>query len=143
MAGVNYDQIAAHNITYGGDLVLNFWTTDSFATWTVFHLFDMTGVAFEHLASLSIGTGAEGNVYAGLSFKYVADGEWVADGGSDKPTLKFSEKSGDLTVALVPEPSTLLIAGIGVAMTFYQARRKAARRRQRLQANAVVGSVSA
>jgi len=139
-AGINYDQIAAGNVTYGGDLVLNFWTTESFATWTVFHLFDFTGVAFEHLSSVSIGTGAEGNVYAGLSFQYKADGEWIADGGSDKPTLTFNEKTGDLTVALVPEPSTLLIAGIGVAMTFYQARRKAARRRQRLQATAGVSA---
>jgi autotransporter-associated beta strand protein len=142
-AGINYDQIAAGNITYGGDLVLNFWTTESFATWTVFHLFDFTGVAFEHLSSVSIGTGAVGNVYAGLSFRYVSDGEWIADGGSEKPTLTFNENTGNLTVALVPEPSTLLIAGIGVAMTFYQARRKAARRRQRLQAQAVDGSVSA
>ena len=139
-AGINYDQIAAGNITYGGDLVLNFWTTESFATWTVFHLFDFTGVAFEHLSSLTIGTGAEGNVYAGLSFRYVSDGEWIADGGSEKPTLTFSERTGDLTVALVPEPSTLLIAGIGIAMTFYQARRKVSRRRQRLQANAGVAA---
>ena len=142
-AGINYDQIAAHDITYGGDLVLNFWTTESFAAWTVFDLFKFTGVATEHFASVKIGTGEVGNVYAGLSFVYRADGEWIADGGSDKPTLTFSEKTGDLTVALVPEPSTLLIAGIGVAMTFYQARRKAARRRQRVQANAGVAGVSA
>jgi hypothetical protein len=61
-------------------------------------------------------------------------GDWISTWTSDNQRLIFSQSSGTLTV--VPEPSTIVFAGIGIAMFGWSTwtRRRAKARRQAIEA---------
>ncbi|NCY02247.1 MAG: PEP-CTERM sorting domain-containing protein, partial [Planctomycetia bacterium] len=128
-----YDQVvSAGNVTYGGNLVVDF-QRGGFAAFDVWQLF----TAADHLANFS--TVSARGFYGDLSFSKVDDGEWRATGGSlgDGESLSFYVNdlhafNGRFTagqLVLVPEPSTLVIAGIGLAVIGW--RRCSQRRRTR------------
>jgi len=123
-AGINYDSLVVSNpggLTYGGTLGLNFWNTQTFSDWTVFHLFDFTGTAHEDFESVT-SLAAVGNVYGGLIFNGPGvSGAWTAEVGNGQ-SLVFYEATGNLVV--VPEPSTILGAVLGIGLVAWRYRRQ-------------------
>lgn len=115
---VNYDQFATSgNVAFGGDLYID-WTqvgSTTFSSFTTFNLFDgstYTGNFSDVLLSANVGP------YAGLGFTQFGT-EWstapfVGQSGQSQ-WLVFQAQSGNLVV--VPEPSTIVFAGLGVAMS--------------------------
>jgi hypothetical protein len=129
-----YDQVAAlGNVNFGGisggTLAINF-LSGGFADNTVWQLF--SGGSFSgHLATVT----ATGSYSP--TFSYIGMGKWEAplDGGrslafyeSDYYAIGDTYKAGQLV--LVPEPSTIVFAGIGLFVLGWQRvakRRRAAR----------------
>jgi hypothetical protein len=64
----------------------------------------------------------------------VQAGDWITGWNSDQQRLVFSQSTGSLTI--VPEPSTIVFAGIGMAMFGWSTwtRRRANVRRQAIEA---------
>ena len=126
-AGTDYDQVALSNgsLTYNGELALSF--SGSYALGTSFSLFDGFSTHFGELDSVTLTTPVD-SVYNGLAFtKSVFDGEvvWWTQPNTSGQSLKFEQATGNLIV--VPEPSTIVIASIGVALAgLWRARRRKA-----------------
>jgi len=138
-----YDQVVAlGNVNYGGTLAIDF-TTGGFANFDVWQLF--SGASHTGHFSSVRATGS----YDSLEFKFVGGGEWQATGGSlgEGQSLSFYEdnshaigdryKAGQLV--LVPEPSTIVFAGIGLFVMGW--RRLAKRRRAARSALDAVAAV--
>ena len=124
VAGTDYDALKGTDLEYGGALKLDFWNTQAFSDWTVFHLFDFTGSMTEHLGSIQ-SLASVVTDYNDLIFTHVvgSDGFWVWGAeASNGQTLLFYEATGNLVV--VPEPSAIVIAGIGVAIAAWRFRRR-------------------
>lgn len=107
-------------LTYGGTLNINFTTSGSQANGTTWSLFDPLGGVSGSFATLN-GTGQA--PYAGLAWGLATSstntfdqrygpGVWLSTwtGGQ---RLIFKQATGDITV--VPEPSTFVMAGAGIA----------------------------
>ena len=159
VGGTDFDQVnvAANfsgNLHYDGYLDFNFSTSTLFDNGVSFQLFtypnpgefpDVTITG--DLAGINQTTGV-GSKYADLSFtsynnfSNVAErdflaakfgfqqGDWISSWSNDHQRLIFSQSAGTLTV--VPEPSTIVFAGIGMAMFGWSTwtRRRANARRQ-------------
>ena len=127
-----YDQIAgSSSITYGGTLALAL--SGSYADYTTFDLFSGFTSHTGDLSSITLA--ALGSPYAALSFTGPdGSGDWYTGWTAGNQQLKFSESTGTLTV--VPEPSTIVFAGIGMAMFGWSSwtRRRAKARRQAIEA---------
>ncbi len=116
--GNNYDQYATDGaVNFGGTLNLD-WAqvgSSTFTSWTTFSLFD-GGSYTGNFSQVNLA----GNVapYAGLTFNPFGS-EWKTDpfigAGGQSQWLVFQSQSGNLVV--VPEPSTIVFAGLGVAMS--------------------------
>jgi hypothetical protein len=142
-----YDQIAVSggSINYGGTLGLTL--SGSYVNNTSFNLFSGITNPSGNLNSINLSAG--GSPYAGLTFsnytntsQLVRDefslsaGDWITDANpTTLQRLKFSQSTGTLTV--VPEPSTIVFAGIGMAMFGWSTwtRRRANARRQVIEAS--------
>jgi autotransporter-associated beta strand protein len=132
--GLYAQVIGATTVAFGGALNIDFkqggFAIDDF--WQLFGGASYSG----HFTSIAA-TGA----YGSLTFGYLGDGEWKATGGNlgvgqslsfyenDSHAFKGLFKAGQLV--LVPEPSTLAIAGIGIFIAGWRAckRRRDLRRR--------------
>lgn len=113
-AGTQFDQVAfsggSKTVSWGGalDLVLS----GSYANFTQFPLFsgftsqsgDLSGISFS----------APGSPYSLLSFSGPVGGVWKTGTTEAGQSVEFDQATGVLTI--VPEPSSLAIAGAGVAM---------------------------
>ena len=132
-----YDQlIGSSTLDYGGTLALTMNTQASYDDFTTFNLFSGFTSTSGTLGGITLN--ADGTDFAGLTF--TQDGSsgdwytgWIANSG-DGQQLKFSQSTGTLTV--VPEPSTIVFAGIGMAMFGWSTwtRRRAKSRRQAIEA---------
>jgi autotransporter-associated beta strand protein len=132
-----YDQlIGSSTLNYGGTLALTMNTQASYDDFTTFNLFSGFTSTSGTLGGITLN--AVGTDFAGLTF--TQDGStgdwytgWIATGG-DGQQLKFSQSTGTLTV--VPEPSTIVFAGIGMVMFGWSTwtRRRAKSRRQAIEA---------
>ena len=146
-AGSLFDQVAftggSAPLTYGG--LLNLTLSGSYADQTSFGLF--SGFTSQSGSLSAITLSATGSPYSGLSFSnftntsladqtyyHLASGDWITGWTTSHQRLIFSQSSGTLTV--VPEPSTIVFAGIGVAMFGWSTwtRRRAQARRQVIDA---------
>jgi hypothetical protein len=122
--------------TYAGTLALNLTNSGTSVTGASWQLFDF-GPPTSQNGNLSGVTLAATGPYSGLNFfaastgnyfdqKYGA-GVWLSDWTAGGQRFIFSQSNGQLTV--VPEPSTIVFAGIGAAMlgwhTWTRSRRKA------------------
>ena len=138
VAGVDYDSLNITNtngLEYGGNLQLDFWNTQAFADWSVFRLFDFTGATTDHFGSIQTLASVVTD-YNDLIFTHtVGSGDyWVWEAqASNGQTLLFYEASGTLVV--VPEPATIVFAGIGIAISVW---RRCRRRPQILSSAQVV-----
>ena len=132
----DYDQIiGSSSLTYAGTLAL---TLDSLTTTyednTVFDLFSGFTSTSGTLGGITLS--AAGTDYAGLTFSSADEnGDWLSTWNGNNQALRFSQANGTLTV--VPEPSTIVFAGIGMAMFGWSTwtRRRANVRRQAIEAS--------
>lgn len=138
-----YDQIVSlGSVTYGGALALDF-TSGGFANFDVWQLFSGSGHS-GHFSSV-VATGS----YGDLTFNFIGDGEWQATGGllASGQSLSFYEDNSNAIgtryqagqLVLVPEPSTIMFAGIGLFVAGWRswAQRRASRRSRNAMAPAV------
>lgn len=149
-----YEQIIGSGgssaLNYGGTLALTMGETTFYDEGTTFNLFTgFTGSPTGNLSAVTLN--AVGTDYDGLTFqsfdsisvdgqnflnaKYgLVSGDWFSDFTSNSQALVFSQSTGTLTV--VPEPSTIVFAGIGMAMFGWSTwtRRRAKSRRQAIEA---------
>ena len=116
--GGTYDQFSTTGaINFGGSLNVD-WAqvgSSTFANYTAFDLFDGGSYAGNFSSVALVGATAP---YASLTFTQNGS-EWstqpfVGEGGQNQ-WLVFQSQSGNLVV--VPEPSTIVFAGLGVAMS--------------------------
>lgn len=137
--GVADEYVVNGLLTYGGSLSINFTDSGTQANGTTWSLLDPLGGVSGSFAGIG-GTGA--GPYAGLAWglatsstntfdnRYGA-GVWLSDwtgSGATAQRLIFNQATGDLTV--VPEPSTFVMAGAGIA-AFALRRWRRARERSR------------
>ncbi len=116
--GGTYDQfVTTGPITFGGSLNID-WAqvgSSTYANLTSFDLFDGGSYAGNFSAVALTGATAP---YGGLSFTQNGSewttGSFVGQGGQNQ-WLVFQSQTGNLVV--VPEPSTIVFAGLGVAMS--------------------------
>ena len=115
---ITYDQFSTTGaINFGGSLNVD-WAqvgSSTFANYTAFDLFDGGSYAGNFSSVALVGATAP---YASLTFTQNGS-EWstqpfVGEGGQNQ-WLVFQSQSGNLVV--VPEPSTIVFAGLGVAMS--------------------------
>jgi len=158
--GTDFDQVNFASgfsngvLTYAGFLELNFTSSTTFDEGTSFLLFNKgdVGTFAGDLAGINITTTTGASPYAGLTFASFSTfsndeqtflttrfgaqaGDWISSwNGAGEQRLIFSQANGTLTV--VPEPSTIVFAGIGLAMFGWSTwtRRRANARRQVLEA---------
>ena len=152
--GVNYDQVnygagfQSGVLTYNGFLDLNFTTATAFDNGTSFQLFAAGEFGTSRTGDLVGIDPTTGGSYNGLTFTNYAGasqsekdyfglvaGDWISSwNGDGHQRLIFSQSTGTLTV--VPEPSTIVFAGIGMAMFGWSTwtRRRAKARRQVIEA---------
>lgn len=127
-----YDQIAgSSSMNYGGTLALTL--SGSYVDQTTFDLF--SGFTTYTGTFSAITLSATGSDYDGLTFSGAdANGDWLSTWNGNNQALKFSQSTGTLTV--VPEPSTIVFACIGMAMFGWSTwtRRRAKTRRQAIEA---------
>jgi hypothetical protein len=126
-----YDQVVAlGNVNYGGTLAIDF-STAGFATYDFWQLF--SGASHSGHFSSVTATGA----YGSLTFSRIGTGEWQATGGllGAGQSLSFYEDNSNPYVSagqlvLVPEPSTIVFAGIGLLVVGWRrwSQRRAYRR---------------
>jgi autotransporter-associated beta strand protein len=146
-----YEQlIGSSTLNYGGTLALTM-TSDvtTYDKGTFFSLFTGWSSGSGNLSAVTLS--AVGTDYDGLTFqsfdsisvdgqnflnaKYgLVSGDWLSSFNSNQQALVFSQSTGTLTV--VPEPSTIVFAGIGMAMFGWSTwtRRRAKSRRQAIEA---------
>ena len=154
--GIDFDQVkfAAGGDTgvlnYNGFVDLNFTTSTTFDNGVSFLLFNNsdTGTYASNLVGFNTTTTTGASPYSGLTFTDFAGtnqsdkdyfglvtGDWISSwNGDGHQRLIFSQSTGTLTV--VPEPSTIVFAGIGMAMFGWSTwtRRRANARRQAIEA---------
>jgi hypothetical protein len=116
--GDNFDQFSTTGaISFGGNLNID-WAqvgSSTFTNYTAFDLFDGGSYAGNFSSVALVGATAP---YASLGFTQNGS-EWstqafVGEGGQSQ-WLVFQSQTGNLVV--VPEPSTIVFAGLGVAMS--------------------------
>ena len=106
--GATYDAIdvsQSGGLSYGGDLSLSF--SDVFGDGTSFGLFGFTGSPSGSYASVT----ASGS-YGALTFSN-SGGVWTA-AATNGQTFTFTEATGSLVI--VPEPASVVLAGIGASL---------------------------
>jgi T5SS/PEP-CTERM-associated repeat protein len=105
--------LIGNSVNYGGALTFNI-TSYTPAVGDAFTVFNMTGGASE--------SGDFSSVEVGSTFLTDVDGLWI--GTNAGVTYQFSDSTGQLTVELVPEPSTYALFGLGIVVTLAVVRRK-------------------
>jgi hypothetical protein len=113
--GTTYDSLVVTGTgnQYGGGLLaLTFDDSTQYAVGTTFDLFEFPSSSPSgNLGAIRV----TGGPYDGLAFSGPTEGLWVSSVNSVGQHLVFSQLTGDLVV--VPEPSTLVFAGIGAAVS--------------------------
>ena len=82
--------------------------------WNLFQGVNAGGAAASNFSAVALNNVDSGSPYAGLSFMQNGS-EWFTPQGTDGTWLVFQAQTGNLVV--VPEPSTIVFAGLGVAMS--------------------------
>ena len=106
-------------LTLGGTLNLDMAAAGSQAfgigtTWNLFIGTNAGGNAASNFSTAVLRNVDAGSPYANLSFSQFGT-EWFTPAGTDGTYLVFQAQTGNLVV--VPEPSTIVFAGLGVAMS--------------------------
>ena len=125
----SYDQITSQDqfgnpgtLSYGGNLNLDLSVLDpaGFANFTILPLFNF-GSESGDFNSVQF-TNAIGTIYDGLTFSGPVGGVWTTGQASNGQSFYFNSTTGQLVV--VPEPSTIVFAGVGLGMAGWSAWKK-------------------
>lgn len=118
---------ALGDITLGGDLSVDFASASGKALvdFTTFNLFQAAGTLSGNFNSITL-TGSLAGGWAGVTGfteSSAGSGLWITTNNSvTGQWLEFTSATGNLVV--VPEPSTMVFAGVGVAMAGFSAWKK-------------------
>jgi autotransporter-associated beta strand protein len=126
-----YDQVVAlNNVAFGGNLAIEF-TSNGFANYDSWQLFSGSTFSGGFDSVSAFGS------YGSLVFSYLGSGEWKADLGGGQTASFYEDDSNAIggryvagQLIVVPEPSTIAAAGIGLALVGLRRwlRRRAERR---------------
>jgi autotransporter-associated beta strand protein len=112
--GTEFDQVAftgdSKTVSWGG--LLDLTLSGSYADYTAFPLFSGFTSQTGDLSGISLF--ADGSPYSLLSFSGPVGGLWTTGSAANGQSLRFDQATGVLTI--VPEPSSLAIVGVGVAV---------------------------
>ena len=100
--------------------MVSFIDSPLFAIGTTFSLFSFTGTAGGGFDSVTTAAGVSS--YSGMTFQHNANGNWYTPDTSNGQYLIFNPANGQL--AIVPEPSTWMLAGIAAGLVALKARRR-------------------
>ncbi len=115
--GTDYDGVDTSGaLTYGGALTLELGFIFGNGSYT-FDLFDILGGQSGDLTSVAL-TGS----YTG-TLTNMGSGIWQTTTNSGDQTWSFSQSSGNLTLNVIPEPSTALLGGLGILALLRRRRR--------------------
>ncbi len=111
--GTHYDGInVGSSLTYGGALVLDFGVV--FGSGQTFNLFDFASRSGSFSAVTLTGS------YNG-SLVNKGSGIWGLTSGNN--TWTFTQSTGDLQLAVIPEPSAAMLSGLGIMLLLLHRRR--------------------
>ena len=117
--GTSYDNVTINadgTLTYGGDLsVVDYLAYDMDVLSATYDLFDFSGTTDPTGSSFGTVT------VNGISLANNA-GLWTGVNG--KTTYSFAQATGDLDIVYIPEPSTIILAGLGLAGLTLRRRRR-------------------
>jgi autotransporter-associated beta strand protein len=134
-----YDQVVAlNNVAFGGNLAVEF-TANGFANYDSWQLFSGSSFSGGFASVTAFGS------YGNLVFSYLGSGEWQADLGGGQTASFYEDNSNAIggryvagQLIVVPEPSTIAAAGIGLALVGL--RRWLRRRAERRSAGVLCGT---
>jgi len=98
--------LSGGSLVYGGVLDLSTSLIDGAPIGTSYKLFDFSGSPTGNFSSLT----ALGGEFSGITWNGPVGGVWTSTNGTGGNSLTFTEGTG--TLAVVPEPSTLVMAAI-------------------------------
>jgi autotransporter-associated beta strand protein len=118
--GTDFDQVSILSgpLALGGTLDLAGSNIDGATVGTSYQLFDSAVTPTGSFSSLT----ALGGIYSGITWSGPVGGVWTSTNGTGGNYLTFTEGTG--TLAVVPEPSTLAVIGLGLAGLAVAARRR-------------------
>ena len=136
-----YDQVVAlNNVAFGGNLAVEF-TANGFANYDSWQLFSGSSFSGGFASVTAFGS------YGNLVFSYLGSGEWQADLGGGQTASFYEDNSNAIggryvagQLIVVPEPSTIAAAGIGLALVGL--RRLLRRRAERRSSGVLCGTGS-
>jgi hypothetical protein len=119
IAATDQDGFPTGPVTLGGTMNIDFSAAGDHVfqvgnTWGLFQGVNAGGAAASNFSTVALNNVDSNSPYAGLSFTQYGT-EWFTPKGTDGTWLVFQAQSGNLVV--VPEPSTIVFAGLGVAMS--------------------------
>jgi len=101
--------------TWGGTLAFNLSNSGAMADGSLWVFFGPTAAYTGHLDAITLTNSTAGGIYNGLSFS--RDGNiWTSTATAGDQQFRFDESTGYLELIAVPEPSSIVLAGLGLAM---------------------------
>jgi hypothetical protein len=112
--------VTTGTMNWGGTLAFNLGNTGTLSdssSWNFFNdtTLGNTGAFAGTLAGITLTNTTAGGIYDGLTFSK-SGSIWTSTAASTGQQFRFNESTGLLDLIAVPEPSSIVLAGLGLAM---------------------------